>query len=82
MAPLSPVGSMGSGANSVIGSRWVMDDAFAQQAEAGAAIHLSFDRFEPVDVAFGSAGTVGQGKPRTGQYVSPGGCGDLRSPEN
>src|SRR6266487_6327405 len=45
------------------GSRWVMDDAFAQQVEAGAAVHLSFDRFEPVDVAFGGAGAVGQGEP-------------------
>jgi len=38
---------MGSGANSVIGSRWVMDDAFAEQVEAGAAVYLSFDGFEP-----------------------------------
>jgi hypothetical protein len=30
-----------------------MDDAFAQEVEAGAAVHLSFDRFDPVDVAFG-----------------------------
>ena len=27
------------------GSLWVMDDAFAEQVEAGAAVHLSFDGF-------------------------------------
>ena len=39
-----------------------MDHSFAQQVEAGAAVHLSFDCFDPVDVAFGGAGTVGQGE--------------------
>jgi hypothetical protein len=27
-----------------------MDDAFAQEVEAGAAVHLPLDCFEPVDV--------------------------------
>jgi len=45
------------------GSRWVTDDAFRQQVEAGAAIHLSFDRLEPVHVALGGPGTVGKAQP-------------------
>jgi hypothetical protein len=40
-----------------------MDHAFAKQVEAGAAVHLSLDRFEPVDVAFGGAGAIRQGEP-------------------
>jgi len=36
--------------------------AFSQQGQAGAAEHLAFDHFEPVDVAFGWAGAVGQGQ--------------------
>jgi hypothetical protein len=39
-----------------------MDDSFAQEVGAGAAAHLSFDRFDPVDVAFGGAGAAGQGE--------------------
>jgi hypothetical protein len=55
-----------------------MDDAFAQQVEAGAAVHLPFDRFDPVDVAFGGTGAVGQAQPGgdRGQVVAdPGGEG-------
>jgi hypothetical protein len=55
-----------------------MDDAFAQLVEAGVAVHLSFDGFEPVDVAFGGAGTVGQAQPGGdgGQVLAdPGGEG-------
>jgi hypothetical protein len=33
----------------------VIDDALAEEVEAGAAVHLSLDRFEPVDVALGGA---------------------------
>lgn len=40
-----------------------MDDAFAQEIEAGAAVHLPLDCLEPVDVTFGGAGAVGQAKP-------------------
>jgi len=36
--------------------------AFSQQGQAGAAEHLAFDHFEPVDVAFGWSGAVGQGQ--------------------
>jgi hypothetical protein len=55
-----------------------MDDAFAQEVEAGAAVHLPLDCLEPVDVAFGGPGVVGQGGP--GRYCSevladPGGKG-------
>jgi hypothetical protein len=39
-----------------------MDDAFAEEVEAGAAVHLPFDCLDPVDVAFGGAGAVGQGQ--------------------
>src|SRR5438093_1198688 len=55
-----------------------MDDAFAQEVEAGAAVHLSLDRLEPVDVALGGAGAVGQGEPSSdgSQVVAdPGGKG-------
>src|SRR5262249_25104469 len=41
-----------------------MDDAFAEQVEAGAAVHLSFDGFEPVLVAGDSAASVRH--PRSG----------------
>ena len=51
---------MGSGVISVAWLRGLMDDAFAQEVEAGAAVHLSFDRFDAVDVAFGGSGAVGQ----------------------
>ena len=46
---------MGSGAISVIWLPGVMDDAFAEKVEAGAAVHLPLDCFEPVDVAFGGS---------------------------
>src|ERR1039457_7347894 len=53
----------GSGANSVNVLPGVKDDAFAQQVEAGAAVHLAFDHLDPGDVAFHGAGAVGQGEP-------------------
>jgi hypothetical protein len=40
-----------------------MDDAFAQEVEAGAAVHLSVECLDPVDIALGGAGAVGQGEP-------------------
>src|SRR5262249_49370723 len=36
--------------------------AFAEQVQAGAAEHLAFEHFEPVDVALDWAGAVGQGQ--------------------
>src|SRR5262245_61002649 len=36
--------------------------AFAEQVQAGAAEHLAFEHFEPVDVALDRAGAVGQGQ--------------------
>src|SRR5205823_5535511 len=36
--------------------------AFSEQVEAGAAEHLAFEHFEPVDVALHWAGAVGQGQ--------------------
>ena len=36
--------------------------AFAEQVEAGAAEHLTFDHLEAVDVAFDRAGAVRQGQ--------------------
>jgi hypothetical protein len=39
-----------------------MDDSFAQKVEPGAAAHLSFVCFGPVDVAFSEAGAAGQGE--------------------
>src|ERR1019366_3206254 len=53
----------GSGANSVNVLPGVKDDAFAQQVEACAAVHLAFDHLDPGDVAFHGAGAVGQGEP-------------------
>src|SRR5262249_28457625 len=48
-------------------SRWSrrsgsQEDSLAEQVEAGAAIHLPFEHFDPVDVAFDLAGAVGQGQ--------------------
>jgi NAD(P)H-hydrate repair Nnr-like enzyme with NAD(P)H-hydrate epimerase domain len=40
----------------------VEDYAFAQEREAGAAVHLSFDHLDFVDVAFHGGGAVGQGQ--------------------
>jgi hypothetical protein len=54
---------MGSGAISAIFLPGVMDDAFAEQVEAGPAVHLSLEGFEPVDVSFGGSGAVGQAEP-------------------
>ena len=45
----------GSGANSVIRLSGVEDDAFAEQGEAGAAVHLAFEHLDPVDVALDGA---------------------------
>jgi hypothetical protein len=36
--------------------------AFSEQFQAGAAEHLAFEHFEPVDVAFDWSGAVGQGQ--------------------
>jgi hypothetical protein len=56
-----------------------MDDAFAKQVEAGAAIHLPLDRLDPVDVALGGAGAVAQGDEPGGDrgqvLADPGGEG-------
>jgi hypothetical protein len=41
----------------------VQDDAFAEQAEAGAAVHLPFDHLDLVDGALDLAGTPGEGEP-------------------
>jgi hypothetical protein len=41
----------------------VEDDAFAEQVEAGPAVHLPFDHLDPGDVAFDGGGAVGQGQP-------------------
>jgi len=38
-------------------------DSFAEQREAGAAVCLAFEHFDPVDVAFDDAGVPGQGEP-------------------
>ena len=53
-----------------MGSRRVMasrsggqQDALAEQAEAGPAVHLPLDHLDPVDVALGDARAVGQGEP-------------------
>ena len=58
----------------------VVDDAFAQQIEAGTAVHLSFDRFEPVDVAFDGPGAMGQAQPGgdRGQVVADPGGEDIQ----
>src|SRR5690349_19551248 len=53
---------IGSAANSVIPLRWVQDDAFAEQVEAGAAVHLAFDHLDLVDGALDLAGVPGQGE--------------------
>ena len=53
---------MGSGANSVIVLPGVEDDAFAEQGESGAAVHLAFEHLEPVDVALDHARAPGQGQ--------------------
>jgi len=47
------------------------EDAFAEQVEVRAAVHLSFEHLDPVDVAFDGAGAVGQGQAvRDGGVVS------------
>jgi hypothetical protein len=51
-----------SAANSVMELPRVKGDAFAEQGEAGAAVHLALDRLDLVDVAFDLAGAVGQGE--------------------
>jgi hypothetical protein len=38
-------------------------DALAEQVGFGAAVHLSFDHLDAVDVAFDGAGAVGDGEP-------------------
>src|SRR5579859_5529721 len=43
--------------------RGVEEYAFAQEGEAGAAVHLAFDHLDLVDVAFHGGGAVGQGEP-------------------
>jgi hypothetical protein len=41
----------------------VEDDAFAQQAEAGAAVHLAFKNLDLGDGAIDGSGALGQGEP-------------------
>jgi len=57
----------GSGTSSVISpvgrSSWRGEDALAQEVELRAAVHLPFDHFDAVDVAFHGAGTPGLGQP-------------------
>ena len=48
--------------NSVVVLPGVEDDAFAEQGESGAAVHLAFEHLDPVDVAFDLAGAIGQGQ--------------------
>ena len=38
----------------------VQQDSFAEQVEAGSAIHLSFEHLDPVDAAFDGSGAEGQ----------------------
>src|SRR6185312_877344 len=52
----------GSATSFVIPLRRVQDDAFAEQVEAGAAVHLAFDHLDLVDGAFDPAGVPGQGE--------------------
>src|SRR5207248_1936293 len=42
--------------------RRVQDDAFAEQAEAGAAVHLALEHLDLIDGALDSAGVPVQGK--------------------
>jgi hypothetical protein len=39
------------------------ENAFPQEVEFRAAVHLSFDRFEAIDVSFDATGIVGHGQP-------------------
>jgi hypothetical protein len=39
-------------------------DAFAQEVGFRSSVHLPFDHFDAVDVAFDGAGAVGQGEAR------------------
>jgi len=41
----------------------VQDDAFAEEGEAGAAVHLALDHLDLVDVSLHGTGVVGQGQP-------------------
>src|SRR6185437_11808653 len=52
----------GSAADYVIWLRRVQDDAFAEQVEAGAAVHLAFDHLDLVDRSLDLAGVPGQGQ--------------------
>ena len=57
--------------------RRVKDYAFAEEGEAGAAVHLSFDHLDLVDVAFHGGGAVGQGEPGgDGVLVAPDAAGE------
>jgi hypothetical protein len=50
----------GSGTDSVVWRSGRREDASAERVEVGSAVHLAFDRFDAVDVAFDGSGAVGQ----------------------
>jgi hypothetical protein len=53
---------MGSGDDSVVSLRGGMDDAFSEEVQAGAAVHLPSVHLDLAVIAFGDAGVVAQGE--------------------
>lgn len=54
-----------------------VEDSFPKQVEARAAIHLSFDHFEPINLTFGLAVAPGLSEGRShGGVVLPETCGE------
>ena len=66
--PCQRPGACGSGPLLVMGSLREQD-ALAQEVGVRPSVHLSFDHFDAVDVAFDGAGAVGEGEP--GGYGGP-----------
>jgi hypothetical protein len=60
---VSALTEFGSGADLVV-KGWSVgeENSSAEEIEAGAAVHLAFDGFNSVDVAFDWSGAVGQGE--------------------